>query len=487
MRTASGIKMRVASRGVLEFVDAAGAQLATVSFAIPGSAVSGWTPDDEDLLLATGDGLSSRLRVGGEGSSWILALTVDNLTADPVPLPFLGLGITLGAPAAGWAWTTDLQALVVVTSRLSAAGGVLLRLKQGFCRAAGSVPAFAGEADGPRRAAFHLAPPDCVLGAHRRHQVVLEVTAIDDIREADAVLPAWLPPTVVRTGTGIDLSLPDMAVVPGPGVRATMAEMTVRLDGLPGHRLVGVHGPRGVERLELTWCPGVRDLVPGLVEELLRTRPAQASDAAGYVVAHAAVGRLCADPDQALDWLDQVDWLDRGSLLADATAGLMAATTREWRQLDAVWRFLGERPVSPGYGLAVTRLGVAGLGVGQGAETRAATLLGRQAEDPASDLELALLTGVDAVRLDGPLAGLVHALGGGLPGRPIGLSASEAALAVSLLKLCPESWRLSRAAGEAASKAEGLLLADYTGDPDQPRAQRELDGLAWLLLGDLGI
>ena len=79
-------------------------------------------------------------------------------------------------------------------------------------------------------------------------------------------------------------------------------------------------------------------------------------------------------------------------------------------------------------------------------------------------------------------------LGGPLPGRPVGLPASRAAIAVSLLKLCPEGWSRSEQAAEAASKAEGLLLADYAPPPGEEAAlHADLDGLAWLLLGDLGI
>ncbi len=491
--SATGVlAVRVAGGGrVLDVVDAAGVLVASLAFAVPGEAVEGWEPDGEELLLTHGRDVTGRLRSSFDGRGWTLTLTVDNTSAEPVELPYLGLGVMLGPGRVGWAFTSDLEGLVAVVSGEDASGGVLLRLRQGFLRATRDVPAFEDAAElapGERRGLFHLSPPDGMLGGHRRHQVVLDLRPLDDLADATAVLPAWLPPTIVRAGAEIDVALPDRAIIPEPGVTATVVDTNVLLGGVPGHHRVAIHGPRGVDRVGLTWAPDVRDLVPDVVASLVRRPAGRASAAAGYLVAHASALGMSPDPEAALDWLDQVDWLDRGTLLGDATAGVLAAHVGERRQLDGVWRFLDGRPVTPGYGLVVMRIWLAALGSLGEPDVRASGLLRREAPDVASALELELLTDRDAVRLDAPLTGLIQTLGGVLPGRPLALSASEAARTISLLRLCPESWRHSREAADAAGKAEGLLLADYArDDPEGPRPPRSLDGLAWLLLGELGI
>ena len=479
----------------LEFVDLAGETIVTLAFAIPGEAVPGWEADGEELLLAETGGVRSLLRASWDGAL-LLQLTVDNLRPEPVELPYLGLGVTVGEGYAGWSWTSDAAGLIAVTSARDARGGVLLRLRQGFLRAARELPVFADEPHEPGgldavgRGAFHLSPPGALLGGHRRHSVTLEIDTLDSLSDAVAGLPAWLPGVVVRAGTQIDLSLPDHAVVPGPGVDAMVVDTDVVLTGQPGHREVSVQG-RGVDRVRLSWHPALGELLPALVTGLTRRPASRASDAAGYVVVDAVARGLAPDREKALDWLDGVDWLERDSLLGDATAGLAAAVQGEELQLDAAWRLLARRPLSPGYGLVTMRLWLATLSATGEPPALARELLAREAPDDSTDLELCVLRyqGPDEmIGLDGPLAGLIDLLGGPLPGRPVGLPASRAAIAVSLLKLCPEGWSRSEQAAEAASKAEGLLLADYAPPPGEEAAlHADLDGLAWLLLGDLGI
>jgi len=479
----------------VEIVDAAGSSVVSLTIAVPGEPV--WDGEADEELLLEGDGVRSRLRVESDGVALTIAVTVDNLRAEPVELPYLGLGVSLGDGYAGWSWTSDLQGLIAIASATDAGGGVLIRLRRGFLREVGEVPVFTdeprpGSLTGPRQdlagcGAFHLSRPGALLGGHRRHAVALEITPLDVLDAASAALPSWLPDVVVPAGTSIDLSLPDQAIVPGDGVSCTLVDTDVAVTGQPGHRTVAVHG-RGVERLRLTWFPHVRELLPPLVDAVTRRRPARVSDAAGFLVADAVARGLAPDRERALDWLEQVDWLERDSLLADATAGVLAVLLAERRQLDEVWRMLGRRAVTVGYGLVVMRLWLATLATTGEVPPTASELLTRQAPDAASGLELALLSYRSQDALGASLVGLIHLLGGSLPGRPVGVSASRAAIAVSLLKLCPEGWSLSGEAAATASKAEGLLLADFTPPPpDEAAPHTDLDGLAWLLLGDLGV
>ena len=72
--------------------------------------------------------------------------------------------------------------------------------------------------------------------------------------------------------------------------------------------------------------------------------------------------------------------------------------------------------------------------------------------------------------------GLIRRLGADLPGAPIGLSVTDAGLAIALLRAVPESSALRPEAVAASDKAAALLAADYV-DGLQPT----YDGLAWLL------
>ena len=482
----------------LTLSDAGGGVLGTLTFAIPGDAVPGWVPDEEDWLLADAGGVRSRLRAEWRPDAATVQLTVDNLGSDPVELPYLGLGVVAGPCAAGWSWTSDLDGTITLVDAASAAGGVRVSLRRGFLRAAADLPVFADEggAEGlpglgteeSGRGAFHLAPPGGRLGAFRRHEVVLEVAPLRSLEDAAALLPPWLPSTTPGPGEDVALHLPDEAVVPGPQVEEETDDEVVHLVGRPGHREVAIHGPRGVRRLRLSWCPSRGELATAVAQAAIRRRPQRASDAAGVIVIEALRRDLVPDAEEALDWLEQVDWLDRDTLLADAVAGLLAATQQERRQLDAAWDFLARRPVQPGYGLVVMHLWQATLGESPDRSATARKLLARHAPDEASGLELALLGYRSADALDAALAGRINLLGGSLPGRPIGLPASRAAIAASLLKLCPEGWPRAASAAAAAWKTDALLRADYApAMTGEDALHADLDGFAWLLMGELGV
>ena len=100
----------------------------------------------------------------------------------------------------------------------------------------------------------------------------------------------------------------------------------------------------------------------------------------------------------------------------------------------------------------------------------------RQAEPLAERFEASLVgQGPEAV-FAGGVQTLVRRLGADLPGAPMGLGATDAGLAIALLRAVPEHSSLRAEAVAASDKAAALLAADYV-DGLQPT----YDGLAWLL------
>ena len=81
----------------------------------------------------------------------------------------------------------------------------------------------------------------------------------------------------------------------------------------------------------------------------------------------------------------------------------------------------------------------------------------------------------------GALAGVIAALGGDLPGGPVGVGWVEQAALVGLLELCPEEWPLAPLAARTAEKTRRRVLAAYADG-----RIRSAEPLAWLLLGAVG-
>lgn len=474
------LSARGASDGRTIEISDADAHLGTLTFAVPGDPVLGWAPEGDDLLYVESGEVRSRLRLTADADGYSVTLTVDNGSSEAVTLPYLGVGVSLAPGASGWSWTADLDGLVAVTGPR---GGFLLRLRSGFLRRLDELPVFPPESS-DALAAFHLCPPEGSLGGHRRHTISLEISPLTSMDAASSALPAWLPQTVVSTGDEIEFALPDQAIVPDETVAVTLVDTQVVFAAPPGHHPVAVHG-RGVHRLRLTWAPEPSELLPDLVEVLLRKRPGRCGDAIGYLVADALSRGLVVRPERALDWLEQVDWLDRGSLLGDLAAGLLALQASEPLALASVWRGLGMRPVEPGYGLGVLRLGVAALGRSD-APSPVDALLSRSATGPEASLELALLRRSRGIELDA-LVTLVSRLGGSLPGSPIGLDAASAARIVGLFGFAPEEWAGKSDAAASAAKVRRLLLADASDALARGGVEeRAFRGLAWLMVGELG-
>lgn len=474
--------------------DPAGDVALEVRVALPGEPPPGYEPEEDDRAYHRTPQLDLRIRRFQDVTDWSVFITVDNRTVQPVPLPEFMLTALVGDRYAGWAWSTDAMGGLLCAPAAAEGPCVMVRLVEGYLRLCGDEPVFdedagpptlfdAGDADQPgRRGAcrFALTPPS-PLGPGRRHQVHLRFELIPSLLEVDARAPSWLPQLVAADGTEIAVLTPDQAVVPGEGVTARTQDTDTLLIAAPGHHHVAIHGPRQVHRLRLSWYPDLADLVPDVVERVMALRARARSSAAGVLVAEAVARGYVHDSVRALDWLEQEDWLTRADLMGVATAATLAKQTDDTALLSDAWLALRDLPAGQGFGLVTMRLWLASLGLTGDGPDLAAELLRRRPTDELARLELALLSYRSAEALDAPLAGAINRLGHVLPGRPLGLTAGEGARLIAVLRLCPEGWARGPAAFETAEKAQGLLLADYAAG-----LHETLDGLAWLMVGELG-
>lgn len=455
-----------------------GGPVATLRFGLPGTPPPGWVGDDEDLFCGITDEVEARLRRFADLDDVSLVVSLDNRSDAPVPLPPVALAVTAAPGWVGWSWTADAEGFVALAPTDRDGPVVLISLARGFLRAEPDRSVFTDSVT-PGQGLFHLLPPHGTVDAHRRLSTHLRVSIRPDLDSVAAGAPAWLPDLVQPDGTDLTLDTPDQGVSLGVSVTSVTVGTSAVVLGSPGHREVGVHGPRGVTRLRVTWVPRLEGWLGEVSSAWRSRRPSVCSSATGAVVAESVARGAAVDPEAAIDWLEREDWLLRGDLLGVAVAGVLAAHTLDETLLAAAWDALAERPVERGYGLVIMRLLLATLEAFPNLDPPVGELLAREASEAWAGLELALITRDDEEVTSPALRGVVHALGAGLPGQPLGLSAVDAARHVGLLRLCPESWALRTAAVRAAHKASGLLLGDYVEAALTDRA-----GLAWLLMGE---
>jgi len=464
-------------RGLL--VRHGGASVAEFSFGLPGDPVDGWEPDDTEARLTTADSFTARLRHLPDDGGWTTTVTLDNSADVERALPALGMAVTVAPGWCGWAWGSDTEGFVLVAPTDAVGPCLCVRVRQGFLRVAADRPAFTatdrrGEGLGDGVAALHLAHPTGSLRAFGRHQTTLDLAEVPDADAAAAGLPDWLPDLVVAPNDEVRLETPDLAVVPGPGVRLATEDTACVLTGGPGHREVAVHGVRGVQRLRVTFTPALEPFLAELVTALKSRRPSAVPSATGALVAAALARRAVLDPEAALDWLEREDWLARGDLFGMAAAGIVATETLDEALLAQACEALSASPAEPGRGIVATRLWLATLRLGVPPLDLTAVL--------GDGMEAGLLGGVDEATWTPSVLGLANGFGGGrLPGQPVGLGEAEAGLRAVLLRLVPEHWAVRARASEAAERASALLLADHA-DGLHPA----YDGLAWLVLGEIG-
>ncbi len=462
-----GLLVRRRGVGVVEF-----------AFGLPGEPVPGWEADDTEARLTVVEDFTARLRHLGDDGGWTTIVSLDNTADGERALPPLGMAVTVAPGWCGWAWTSDVEGFVLVAPADAAGPCVLVRVRQGFLRAAAERPAFTpvdrrGEGLGDGVGAFHLAHPTGSLRAFARHQTTLDFSQVADAAGAAGILPGWLPDLVALPSDELRFDTPDLAIVPGPGLRLGTEDTTSVLLGEPGHREVAVHGVRGVQRLRATFTPALEPFLADLVTALKSKRPSAVASATGAVVAGALARRAVLDPENVLDWLEREDWLARGDLFGVAIAAVVATETLDEALLEQVCEALKALPGEPGLGIVASRVWLATLRLGV-PPLDLTGLLG-------DGLEGAILGGASGASWDGRVRGAAHRFGAGvLPGQPVGLSEADAGLLVALLRLVPEHWGSRATASDAGERGAALLLADHA-DGLHP----SYDGLAWLVLGDL--
>ena len=478
------VSWRVTAGGRGLAVTGDGAPLAEFAFGLPAGERVTTLFDEIDGLRPTEGAWEACLRHFPSDDGWSSVLSLDNRSPEEQPLPPLGVAVTLAPGASGWAWTSDTDGFWVIAP---ASGPCLLMvMRRGFLRAGRRTPVFAasdrrGDGLPAGVAAFHLADPEGALRGFGRHQTTLEFSVVADLEDARGALPGWLPEPVRAAGDPFVLDLPDQAVVPGPGLHLLTEDTVSVLTGAPGHHEVAVHGVRGVQRLQLSVTPDLEPFLADLTTALKSTRPSAMPSATAALIACALARRSIHDPDAALDWLEREDWLVRGDVFGPAIAAIVANETLDDALLGAACEAVAALPAQRGRGLVATRCWLSTLRAGYPPLDLTRVLAGVEASDPVARLEAAVLGTGDALDCEPVARQLVRRLGGSLPGAPMGVPEADAGLAVALLRLVPERWAVRDAALAASEKASQLLLADHAAG-----LHPSYEGLAWMLLGEIG-
>lgn len=461
------------------------ASVAELVFGLPGEPVDGGEPDGTEARLTRDETTTVRLRHIGDPDGWTTVVSLDNTDAAERPLPPLGMVVGAHDGWSGWSWASDTEGFVLLAPRDAPGPALLVRLRQGFLRSASGLRALTpldrrGDALGDGVGAFHLADPTGSIRPYGRHQTTLEFEEVADAAAVRGLLPAWLPELVVPPGDDLRIEEPDLAVVPGARVRMSTQDTTSVLLAEPGHRDLAVHGVRGVQRLASTFVPAVEPFLADVTAALKSKRPSALPSATGAVIASALSRRAVADPEAVLDWLEREDWLARGDIFGPAIAAVIATETHDEALLGAACEAVSGAEPEVGLGIVATRCWLATLRMGM--PPLDLTRVFTRATSPAAAFEAALLRNADADLFGPRVHGAAHRFGDGvLPGRPLGLSEADAGLLVALLRLVPEEWPAKQVAAAAAERGSALLLADHA-DGLHPGHE----GLAWLLLGEIG-
>jgi hypothetical protein len=376
------------------------------------------------------------------------------------------LRIRPGARCVVWVWAAGAEGLIAIAPAGRPAPVVGLRLTQGWLQRA---------ADG-----FALAPDDLTLAAGRRWVGTLRAELYPSMDALGARLPAWLQPLELTAGQPWEFREPDHALVVSPPATTRAEGDTIQVIGEAGRAGVMVHSPRGLTSLNLSFAPMLDTVLAAGASSVLRS-PAPVTPAGAFVLAEALGRALISQPSAAERLLDDRDWSHESDLLAIATGIVRGQRSGNARMVRTALRRLGMVHPQPGYGRVVMAAWLASLALGEDAGDEALALLSRPSGSPWVALELNVLHLRSQEVSGGSFAGLINALGGDLPGEPVGLDAVRQAQLVGLLQLCPEEWPMAQQAAVSATKNSRRLLAAVAasefGQPD------DLDVLAWLALG----
>ena len=365
-----------------------------------------------------------------------------------------------------WAWAAGAEGLIAIAPASRAAPVVGLRLLQGWLRDAG---------DG-----LALAPADLTLAPGRRWIGTLRADLYPSMDAVGARLPAWLAPLELAAGQPWEFRDPDHALVVDPPATTHAEGDAIQVIGDAGRAAVRLHSPRGLTALTVSYAPMFDTLLAAGASAVLRGG-GTVSPAGAFVVAEALSRALISEPSAAERLLDDRDWSHDADLLAIATGVARGQRSGNSRMVRAALRRLQLVHPQPGYGRVVMAAWLASLALGEDARDEALALLSRPSASPWVALELNVLNLRSQEVSGGSFSGLINALGGDLPGEPVGLDAVRQAQLVGLLQLCPEEWPMAQAAAVSATKNSRRLLAGVAASgfsgPD------DLAVLAWLALG----
>lgn len=427
-----------------------------------GGAAPGLAPEAAASGGASGEATDEVASKGAAASA--LAGVLMGLTGlDRAPV----LRVTPGPGCVVWAWAAGAEAMIAIAPGRRAAPVVGLRLTQGWLQATAS--------------GLAMAPAGLEVNAGRRWVGQLRADLYPGIEGLAARLPAWLAPLELAAGQPWEFRDPDHALVVEPPATTRAEGDAVQVIGQAGRAAVELHSPRGLTALTVSFAPGLDTLLAAGASHVLRGSTREVPPAGAFVVAEALARSLISEPGAAERLLDDFDWSHDPDLLAIATGIARAQRAGNSRMLrDALRRLQLVHP-QPGYGRVVMAAWLASLALGEDARDEALALLTRPTASEWVALELNVLNLRSLEVSGGVFAGLVNALGGDLPGEPVGLDAVRQAQLVGLLQLCPEEWPMAVAAGACATKNTRRLLAGVAesefADPD------DLAVLAWLALG----
>ncbi len=399
------------------------------------------------------------------GQAWTLRWALS--AAEPTELTRPPrLRVRPGTGSAVWAWAAGAEGVLAIGPRRRPAPVVGLRLGQGWLQQDG---------DG-----FALAPDRLTLFPDRRWVGSLRAELYPGMEAIAASLPPWLAPLELSAGQPWEFDQPDQALVAQPPATSRAEGDAVQVIGDAGRADVVLHSPRGLTALTLSFAPTLDTLLAAGASEVLRGGDPP-TPAAAFVVAEALGRSLISDPSAAGAWLDDYGWQHDSDLLAVATGIVRGQRTGNARLIRAALKRLQLVHPQLGFGRVVMAAWLASLALGDDARDEAVTLLTRPSSADWVALELNVLN-LRSVEVAGPLfGGLINALGGDLPGEPVGLDPIQQAQLTGLLELCPEEWPMAKAAAGCATKnSRRLLAAVASSDFDDPD---DLAVLGWLALG----
>lgn len=363
----------------------------------------------------------------------VLEYTLTNTTEHMVTLDRVDIHVAGRQGWEVWCWAATNQGFLALSSRSRTE---VVRLRRGFLALGDD-------------AVVSLVPDGVTLASGARYRWEGEVSTCDSLADAGQWLPAWLPETVVSEGSLVRIGLVDHAVSAGEDVLVTTDGEGTSLEGTPGTHVVRVAGAHGVTSLEMTWMPSWASVLESIRQKTCSRPAREASDAESLLVV-LSVDAVHHDGDDAIEWLESHDWLERGTAWGAAVAGLLGVLTDDMCLVEQAEDELALCPPTVMTELAAARLWMA---TGMNPARRPCT---------------------DHLELVDPDS-LVRLLGAGLPGMSLTSSLEQLGQAAALLRFVPDGVPGIEQRMAAIRNIEGRLLA-------RAKDRDSITALAWLAL-----